>query len=183
MNKIKGLLEEGIEKVEEGVKTQAKVTAQSAKGQVTGNVSAHSDQGTNEAGQTNPNQQTQSDQKATEDFVKELYAPGNKQQVTSNKNGEEKESSEFFKDQIEEGKTPEEAAKMEALRKKLHDEVYYLPLTQRKPHEVEQKEEEQKEEAKKMEELQKEDEKKKKEQPIAVQMGANRAERFPGASG
>jgi hypothetical protein len=117
--------------------------------------------------------------------VKDLYAPtSDKQQVTGDtKQGESGEPSEFVKEQLEAGKTPEEAMQMQSLRKKLHDEVYYVPLTQRKTHEQEVKEEEQVKEQKKMEDLQSEEEKKQKDQPIAVQMGANKAERFPGASG
>lgn len=181
MNSLKGLFEDSIEKVEEGVKSQAKVVVQSTKSQVTGGQqqTAAPDHGTNEAAQADPSQQAS--KQATEEFVKDLYAPSQNNHAASQ--GDQKQPSQFVQDQIKDGKTPEEAMKLEALRKKLHDEVYYIPLTQRKSHEQEVKEEEQKEEQKKMEDLQTEEEKKKKEQPIAVQMGANRAERFPGASG
>jgi hypothetical protein len=177
---IKGALEDTIEKVEEGVVSQAKTITQSAKGQITGNTSrqASSDHGTNESGHGVSVQQSHADQQANRDFVKDLYAPSEQ-----SGSGGKKEPSEFVKDQLEAGKTPEEAMQLQSLRKKLHDETYYIPLTQRKSHEQEVQEEEQKKEEQQMEDLQKDEEKKQKDQPIAVQMGANKAERFPGASG
>jgi hypothetical protein len=182
MNGLKGFLEDTVEKVEEGVKSQAQAVVQSTKGQVTGGQQAtSSDHGTNEAATTDPSQQIA--KQATKDFVKELYAPSDHQGAGNTGEGSAKEPSEFVKEQLEKGTVPDEAMKLEALRKKLHDEVYYVPLTQRKPHEVEQKEEEQKKEQEKMEALENEEEKKKKDRPIAVQMADSRTERFPGASG
>ena len=184
MSGIKGLLDEGFEKVEKGISDQIKSTAQAVKGQVAVAKSNTSDNGTNEAAMQQAITGQGSDQ-STKDLVKELYAPS-KQQTASNQqqgSAEGEEPSEFVKELIAEGKTPEEAMQMQSLRKKLHDEVYYTPLTQRKTHEQEVQEEEQKEEEKKMEDLKKEEEKKEKERPMAVQMAADRAERFPGASG
>lgn len=172
MTTIKGALEDTIEKVEEGIASQAKAALQSTKGQVTGSTSQQApvDHTTSESEKINAGQ-------STKDFVKGLYAPSDAPQP------ENKEPSEFVKEQVEEGKTPQEAMQLQNLRKKLHDETYYVPLTQRKSHEQEVHEEEQKKEDQKMEDLQKDDEEKQKKQPMAVTMGQNKAEQFPGASG
>ncbi|MBI4080827.1 MAG: hypothetical protein HY430_03610 [Candidatus Levybacteria bacterium] len=177
--------------VKQGVKQQVKAIAQSAKGQFTTSGQAQAadgGSGTNEAAQQSfgaaQDANAHSDQ-ATKDFVNELYAPSNNnQQLTNNsQQGGNKQPSQFVQNQVKSGKTPEEAQQLEALRKRLHDETYYIPLTRRKPQEQEQQEEQQKKEEEKMEQLQVEDKKKQKDQPIAVQMGQQHAEKYPGASG
>lgn len=182
MVNVKGLFEDTVEKVEKGISDQTKTIASSAKGQVMGSVlQSNANQRTNESGQANP-AQAHSDQ-TTKEFVKDLYAPSEQSVHSTQQSKGSKKPDEFVKEQIEAGKMPEEAVQLQSLRKKLHDETYYIPLTQRKPHEQEVKEEEQKEEEQKMEDLQKKEEEKQKKQPMAVTMGQNKAEQFPGASG
>lgn len=192
------VLDEIEKNVKQGVKQQVKSTVQAAKTQVgqkasssqgsTGHpnasagADASSEAGTNEAAQSGSQQPLQSDQ-ATKDFVKDLYGPSTQQPHSVGQAGKGQQQSKFFQKQIAQGKTPEEAQRIEALRKRLHDETYYIPLTRRKPTEVEHKEEEQGKEQEKMQELQATDEKKKNETPLAVRMGSQRAEKYPGASG
>lgn len=179
MSQLKQFAEDSFEKVEKGLQSQLKTVAQSVKGQVAGSQQAPSDQQ-----QLSPEQtqeialKKQKAEKATADMWQQILAPSNPQEGKA-----KEEPSAYQQKLVAEGKSPEEIQQLLSLRKKLHDETYYIPLTQRKPHVVEQKEEEQKKENEKMESLQKDEEKKKKGQSIAVQMGANRAEQFPGASG
>lgn len=194
IGKVLGNFEDEVEK---NVKRQFKQTAQAIKGQVspqksspanTSGGKASTDSGTNEQGGGGQaqNQQPATDQFAQE-FIEDLYAPSDPQAAAQYGYGTQidpsgKQPSQFFKAQIQQGKTPDEAAQLEALRKKLHDEVYYIPLTRRQQQEEERPTE--KIEREKMEELQHDDEKKKKEPPpLAVQMATNKAERFPGVSG
>lgn len=199
MVNIKKNLDEGIENLEKGFVQQVKATAQAVAGQagVSTNSSqgGASDAGANEAVVKAAQQaQQQSDHagpvtdKATQEMISSLYAPSQGHESshveTKSESGkEQKEPSEFFKKQIEEGKTPEEAAKMEQLHYELHKTGYYDPLVRRKGLEEEQKEdEEEKVEEKKMEELQVE-EKKKQDDDIALKQAQQKTEKFPGASG
>lgn len=184
MVNIKKSLDEGLENLEKGFTGQVKTTAKAVGSQFaplnqSSQQHAQSDQGTSEAGQHSGQWQQQSDQ-ATEDVVNSFYAPS---QAHKGAEGEGKEASEYVKEHVEKGMEVEEAVKLESLRKKLHDETYYIPLTKRKTFEEEHKEEEQeKEQEKKMDELQLED-KKKKDDDIAIQQSQQRTEKFPGASG
>lgn len=195
MGKI-GFFDDALEQLEEGVKQQAKAAVQSFGSQTGVQAQQQSQQsqspqpqqapsdiggsGTNESAKNDPSQMPHAvTDEATKHMVSELYEPS----VENMSPEEQAKLSELAKQKLRDGFTPEEIQSLEALRKKLHDETYYIPLTQRKPHEVGQHEEEQKKEEEKMEDLQKKEEKKQKNQPMDVQMGANRAERFPGASG
>jgi len=191
-----GFFDDALEQIEEGVKQQAKAAVQSL-GSQTGVGAQQQTQhaapqpsqhmpsdfggsGTNEAAQNDPSQMPHGvTDEATKQVVSDFYKPS----VENMSPEEQAKLSELAKQKLRDGYTPEEIQSLEALRKRLHDETYYIPLTQRKPHEVEQHEEEQKKEEEKMEDLQKAEEKKQNNQPMDVQMGANRAERFPGASG
>jgi hypothetical protein len=86
-----------------------------------------------------------------------------------------------FQEQIAD-KTPEEQKKLMELRSQLHKDVYYdptfNPVKKQEERPAEKVENEKKQE---MQELQKKEEDK--PQPMAVVMGQNKAERFPGASG
>lgn len=191
MVNIKKVLDEGIENLEKGAVQQVKATAKAISGQAgagQGNKPGQSDPGTSEDASHAAQQSTPQSDQATKDEVAAFYAPSNpnEQHGLSPQPAfgkDTKEPSDFFKKQLEEGKTPEEAAKLEALRKKLHDEEYYIPLTQRKPAEEEQKEEEQVKEEEKMEELKVEDKKKKQDDDIAIKQAQQKTEKFPGASG
>lgn len=190
-------VDEGLENLEKGikqaVKQQVQATVQSVKSQTTGaNVaSASQAAGANESASNLPVQQQGTPQSnrargdtdaATKDVVNSFYAPTNPDEKHG-MSGKAKKPSEFFEKQIKEGKTPEEAVKLESLRKKLHDETYYIPLTQRKPQEEEQEEEEQKEKVEKMEELKLEEEKKEQDDDVALRQATHKTEQNPGASG
>jgi hypothetical protein len=170
------------DELEKGVKNQLQVTSQAIKAQFVPQQQSQmsqSDTGSHEAGSSG--QQSTMDP-AIQEFVKDMYG-SSKGQTQKHGFPNDVEKNKFVQEKIKQGMKPEDAAKLESLRKKLHDETYYFPLTQRKPIEVAQQEEEQKKEQEKMQELQEKEEKKKKNAPIAVQMGAMRAEKFPGASG
>ncbi len=184
------------DEIEKEVKRQFKQTAQAVKGQFVstnkqtqGPATGATDAGTNEQG---GQAQQQGQQPATDQFAKEfiedMYAPSDPQAAQQHGYGGQvdpsgKKPSKFFQQQIQQGKTPDEAQQLEVLRKKLHDEVYYIPLTKRQQRQEEERPAE-KVEREKMEELKLEDEKKKKKPPpLAVQMASNKAEQFPGVSG
>lgn len=181
---IIGDFEEGMERA---VKRQFKLTKQavqsqfisSNKQQTHGQAASVQDAGTNEqGGQVQQGQQQPATDQFAKEFIQDMYAPTANNQQTGNK-----QPSAYFQQLTQKGYTPEEAQKLEALRKKLHDEMYYIPLTKRQQRQEEERPAE-KVEREKMEELQHEDEKKKKEPPpLAVQMASNKAERFPGVSG
>lgn len=197
ISKVLGTFEEEIEK---GAKRQFKQTAQAVKGQFStqkpsssaqaSGGKASTDTGANEqgGGAKTQGQQPATDQFAQE-FIEDLYAPSDPSssaplsgasdgQATSGK-----QPSVYFQQQVQKGYTPEEAQKLESLRKRLHDEVYYIPLTRRQQQQEEERPAE-KVEREKMEELQHDDDKKKHEPPpLDVQMATNKAERFPGVSG
>ncbi|MBI4084555.1 MAG: hypothetical protein HY431_01475 [Candidatus Levybacteria bacterium] len=187
---VLGSFEEGIEK---GVKRQFKHTAQAVKGQFSSQKTQQSqsgqtqDSGTNEqaAGAAQQGQQQPTTDQFAKEFIEDMYAStaNNQQPTNDGQQTGNKQPSAYFQQLTQKGYTPEEAQKLESLRKKLHDETYYIPLTKRQPQQEEERPAE-KVEREKMEELQHEDEKKKKEPPpLAVQMASNKAERFPGVSG
>lgn len=179
------------DEIEKGAKRQFKLTAQATKQQFVSqkqqSQSGAQGAGTNEQGghQQQQGQNPQQQDQFTKEFIQDMYAPTSGQQAhgfsPSDPSG--KQPSQFFKAQMQQGKSPEEAQKLESLRKRLHDEVYYLPLTQRKQQQQEERPTE-KVEREKMEDLQLEDQKKKDAPPpLAVQMAKNKAEQFPGVSG
>jgi hypothetical protein len=161
----------------EAGKSFAKQSVQGAKQQVTGSTSIPSapkgapgaeQLGGNVAGGTPQDQ-------ADQDFVKDLYS-SNQQQTANN---------------------PQVNAQMQAMsdeqklaeaRKRLmeqHMTTYYKPTFENRKQEESVADriarEDQEKQSKKMEELQ--EEQKKNDSPMSVRMGAQRAEKFPGASG
>jgi hypothetical protein len=187
MVNIRKTLDEGMENLEKGFVNQVKTNVKAVAGQMGSGSTGQ--QGSSDAGSDEAAKQAtlQSDQ-ATREEVAAFYAPSNPHEKHGlsplDENGKPvKEPSDFFKKQIEEGKTPEEAAKLEGIRQQLHRTDYYDPLVQRKPAEEEEKEEEKVEaEEKQMEELQQEDQKKK-DDDIALKQSQQKTEKFPGASG
>lgn len=185
MVNIKKNLDEGIENLEKGFGQQVKATVKAVAGQAGAGQNSQT-QASDHGADQSAAQAAQSDQ-ATREEVAAFYAPSN----PNEKHGlspqpesgvETKEPSDFFKKQLDAGKTPEEAAQLEALRKKLHDEDYFIPLTQRKPAEEEQEEEKKEEEQEKMEELQVKEQKKKQDDEV-IKQSQQKTEKFPGASG
>ncbi|MEN9406866.1 MAG: hypothetical protein RLZZ455_82 [Candidatus Parcubacteria bacterium] len=174
MVNIKKAFDEGLENLEKGFAQQVKTSAKAVAGQV-GNTQPSGQQGA-----------VQADQQ-TEEVVNSFYAPSNPNEAhglsPQQAEGDVKEPSQFVKDQIKDGKTPEEAVKLEALRQKLHQEEYYIPLTERKPAEEEEEQEKKVEEQEKMQDLQEEEQKKKQDDDIALKQAQQKTEKFPGASG
>lgn len=176
------------DELEKNVKSQVKQVQQGVVQQVLPQKQqqAPQDAGTNEHGggaaQHAGGQPHQQDQ-FTKEFIEDMYAPSNPHQQHGMSAGNQKQPSQFLQNQMKQGKTVNEAQALEALRKQLHYEVYYIPLTKRRGPQEEERPTE-KVEREKMEELQLEEEKKRDAPPpLAVQMGAQRAEKFPGASG
>lgn len=165
-NIARGVVDEGIEAVESGVKTQAQQTAKSFAGQFTG----QSSNGTkpNEGGNG-----TSSD--LTHEVVKDFYEPSDPE-ILNKFSGK----SLFKAGEM----TPEEEKKKKQLQMELHKQVYLDQLLERKSKEQEHQEEEQvKEEEKKMEDLELEEKKKKDDEDIALKMVTNKTEQFPGVAG
>ncbi len=186
MSSIKKFIDEGIENIEKGAIQQVKTTVSAVAGQA--GVGANNSQpvagdvGTSEAGQQQIQQSTPQSDQATKEEVAGFYAPTHPDEKHRLSVGAKKQS-EFFEKQIKEGKMPEEAAKIEAIRNQLHKTDYYDPLVNRKPVEEEHKEEKKEKEEEKMEELQVEDKKKKQDDDIALRQAQQKTEKFPGASG
>ena len=78
------------------------------------------------------------------------------------------------------GKTPQEAAEIEVVRKRLHDEYYQRDFNRPKQEEERVAEKVEREEKEEMVDLQ---QKKMEKPPELVQRAAQRVEKFPGASG
>ncbi len=117
-----------------------------------------------------------SDEQATKEIVKGLYAPSEKPKDTSQ--FPKPDDSEFAK-QIAD-KTPEEQQKLMALRQKLHKEYYGKLVNPPKPQEERPAEKAEKEKKQEMAELQRKEEKK---PPALIQRARERVEKYPGASG
>ncbi len=185
-----GKLGEIGEEIEQGAVQHGKAAVQTAVTQVTGkspsqkqpagaqtqnpHLPSMPDSGTNEAAQAAAQV---ADQQATKNFVNELYAPSDKsdkkipaemQTLAAAGNSQ---------------KTPEELQKIEALKSRLHQEMYYEPTFNRPQQQEERqgevREKEEEERVKQLEELK---EKQKKEAPpMAVQQAALGRERKFGA--
>lgn len=103
----------------------------------------------------------------TKEFVKDLYKPSEKGQT---------------QDKVQSGKTEEtKEQKLAKLRQELHANYYQSLIHPPKP--PEEKPAEKVEREKKEEEFELQQKEKKKPQPLAVQRAAQKAEKFPGASG
>lgn len=153
------------EMLEQG-KTQLKQGLKTATSQITGQ---------NINGSTNNQASSEAD---TKEVVKSFYAKS--EPDTSNTSALQQNS--------EQPKTPEDLEKLAKARQELqrqHTETYYDPTFNRRPEErqeeeIEEKQKEKEEEEKKMELMQ---EKAKKDEDLAVQHAAQKAEKFPGISG
>lgn len=117
-----------------------------------------------------------SDEQATREVVKGLYAPSEKQKDVSQ--SQKPDDSEFTK-QIAD-KSPEEQQKLMALRQKLHKEYYEQLVNPPKQQEERPAEKVEKEKKKELAELQQKEEKK---PPALIQRARERVEKYPGASG
>lgn len=110
-----------------------------------------------------------------EQFVKDLYA-------SSSDGLNARQNTPDMLQNSTNQKSVDEKQKLESLRKKLHDEVYYQPLINRPKTQEEVERPTEKVEREKMEDLQ-EKQKKEEEKPRAVHMAERKTEMFRGASG
>ena len=194
-----GMIGEMLERGQSTVKNATKSAKQGAQnfartglGQVTGlqtPAPQQSDQGTNEqANAAAQNQQKMSDEEAKK-FLQDLYGSPDKKsdpdksktQGTQNPQNPIAQAVGATPKNPNKGKSPEELAKIEALRQQLHGDYYQTLVNPQKPQEepvTEKLEREGQEE--KMTELETE---KKKPPPIAVQKVQQSAEKFRGVSG
>lgn len=186
------LLEAGISSVKKQITSQVSATGNTISSQL-GPVSTQSS-AENISMQQTPSQNTQSQDQATNDFVKDLYGSSdqnlNQLQANSNLNNNQSNSSLTLQGKnIDQPKTQQDAEELAKARKALmeqHTTTYYRPTfesPQRPQEDTAEKleREKQEEEAKKMQELQ--EEKKKDEVPMAVRMASQKAEKFRGSAG
>lgn len=146
-NRMIGGFEDAFEKGHASVKKSAVNSANdftnTVKSQVTGDSSQNppQEQGTNESGSAmqNSGQPQMTDEERVE-FLSNLYGNSNKknkdssdQKKTQNGAGDVKQALGIPQKDPNEGKTPEEIAKMEALRKQLHSDYYQDLLNKTKP--------------------------------------------------
>lgn len=123
-----------------------------------------------------PGKTEASEEQATKEVVRGLYAPSEKQKDVSQ--SQKPEDAEFAK-QIAD-KSPEEQQKLMVLRQKLHKEYYEKLVNPPKPQEERPAEKVEKEKKKDLAELQKKEEKK---PPPLIQRARERVEKYPGVSG
>lgn len=172
--------EELLETGKSVVKKQVTATTQSAKSQIQNTPTpTSSGSGTNEAGSQ---QASVLGDDANKDFINELYKSSNDPSAKPNPTLPNAQSNATGI------QSAEDAEKLAKARKHLaqHMETYYKPTFERSPAQEEStadklEREDQEKEAKKMEDLR--EEQKQNEVPMAIQMGKNKAEKFPGMSG
>ena len=195
-NRLVGGFEDTFERGQSSIKKSTKNSvndfAKSTKNQIMGNSSQTppADQGTNESGDSgqSSDQPQMTDEERVE-FLKDLYGKNNNSNDNSNDNqkkaqkgtGDVTQALGVPQKDPNEGKTPEEIVKLEALRKQLHGDYYQDLLNKSKQKEEPVAEKlEREEEEKKMSELE-EEKKKPSELPKTVKQGT--AESVVGASG
>ena len=167
--------QEALEQGQTLLKKQAQVTAQAAKGQVTGQTQTPSD----------GVKQVSSQDDLTKDFLQDMYAPSDTLTQTPQKQAAITPQSQAKPAGDDQTKLAEARKKLEE-HKKTHMELYYKPTFEEKTHgeerQAEKVEREEHEEKQKRWELQQE-EQKKNEVPIALRMAKNKTEMFRGAAG
>lgn len=122
--------------------------------------------------------------KDTEDFVKGLYGVDNSQA----QNPQDSQTAQKAVAQAtgqNSKQSPEEQAKLESLRKKLHNETYYQPLITRQKTQEEVEKPKERVERLEMQDLQKKDEEKKKkaQQDVSLEREKTKTEAHRGVSG
>jgi hypothetical protein len=190
-NVIGGTFEDAIETGQTALKNAAKQavtdTAKAVKSQITGSQSQAqpNDQGSNEAGKAAAGQQMSDD--SAKQFLRDLYGKSDSSNKNSNQKTPPKGSGPVAQalglpqSDPNAGKTPEELAKLQALRNQLHHDYYQNLVNRPKPKEepVAEKLEREKQEEE-MEEFAKEQ---KKPASINPAMKQGTAESVVGASG
>lgn len=196
-NRVIGGFEDAIERGQSAIKKSAKQSASdfgtTVKGQVTGSQTpAPSDsngRGTNEHAVADQSQQ-QNPQMTDADrveFLKNLYGKNDHNSKAKNdkpkpnNSGSVKQAIGILQKDPNEGKTPEEIAKIEALRKQLHSDYYQNTFNRPKPKEESVTEKiEREEQVKQFEDLEKE---KKKPAPLPATVKQGTGESVVGISG
>ncbi len=187
------MLEAGVSSVKKQVTAQVNATGNAVSSQL-GNTPVPSTPESLST-QSSTSQNTTNQDQATNDFVKDLYGTSDQaanQNSSVNNSGNNQSQAGPLTLQgksIDQPKTPEEVEKLAKARRSLmeqHMTTYYKPTFESLPKQEEDvadklEREKQETEAKKMEELQ--IEQKKNEVPMAVRMGAQKAEKFRGAAG
>lgn len=193
-NIIGGTFEDAIEKGQATVKNAAKQTvsdfANTVKTQVTGsqqapNSNPQSDTGTGTNEQANNNQGKMSDTQAKK-FLQDLYGssdPNSGQEKSTDPNGSKKPTNSglpqnplakaagMIPSDPNKGKSPEDLAKIESLRRQLHGQYYEELTAQRKPAEESVTERIEREDEEKKMELFEKDKKKPPPLPATVKQG------------
>ncbi len=118
---------------------------------------------------------------ATQDFVKDLYAPGGKKQNSANATQVPQNSNQD--DTTGSQKSAQEQQDLLALRKKLHNEVYYHKLINPNQGQPEERQAEKVEKEKQQEMVDLQEKEKEKPTPIAVIRAQNATEQFRGSGG
>jgi hypothetical protein len=180
-NRVIGAFEEAVEQgsqaLRHGAKKQASDFAKTTVNQVTG---SSQDQGTNEQAQNNQNQLTDDQAKQ---FLKDLYGkskPEEKKSPQSNQTAVQKALGIKAKDSNE-GKTPEEVANMDVIRKELHSEYYQKLVNPPKQREESVQEKLEREDEEEKVELWQKEKKKPKDLPVTVKQGTG--EKMVGVAG
>ena len=117
----------------------------------------------------------------TQDFVKDLYAPGGKKQNSANTAQAPQNSNQD--DATGSQKSVQEQQDLQALRKKLHNEVYYHKLINPNQGQSEERQAEKVEREKQQEMVDLQEKEKEKPRPIAVIRAQNSTEQFRGSGG
>lgn len=117
----------------------------------------------------------------TQDFVKDLYAPGGKKQNSANTTQSPQNSNQD--DTTGSQKSAQEQQDLQALRKKLHNEVYYHKLINPNQGQTEERPAEKVEREKQQEMVDLQEKEKEKPTPIAVIRAQNATEQFRGSGG
>jgi len=168
------LLEQGasfVKKTAKAVGQQAQVTTQTAVSQLTGQTITPSDQ--------KPAPRSEE----TKSFIKDLYSP-TKAKEHDLPSIDDKPHAEMKKQEAEsrDQKLQETRQHLAQMHNSQHQSSYFDPTFNR-PKQQEEKIVDRIEREKQEDLWKKNEEDKKKPKPMAVQMGQNKAERFPGASG
>ncbi len=168
------ILERGQSSVKKAGKQTVSDFVQTTKGQITG-LSSGSDQGTNEQANSVQTAQQQMTDKDRVEFLRNLYGKSDNSSKTKSQGSNPPQKSPNV------GKTPEELAKIEALRKQLHGDYYQSLTNPAKPQEETVTEKLEREDEKEKMELWEKDKKKPPPLPATVKQGTG--ESVVGVSG
>jgi len=187
-------IKSGVKSAVKGTKKQVKDFGEEAIGQLSGTDSKIKDPGTSEQGSNATVQDPQMSDEEAKEFLQDLYGVKNSKNTkagdskpTDNKKSNNtvsaKQSFGFSANDPTQGKSPEELAKIQAIKGRLHKDEYFDPTFNPKREDVEsfKEEQEREEHEKKMEDL--EEKNKLKNQNLGPTVKQGTAERVVGVSG